>query len=168
MLHAGDAERGGVSQRAFYGLQALLMRERRLDLGDEIHGRVFQRTGGIALSVANDDSAGRIRSLGGDAGQTQRDRVGQGHMAVIAAHETQACRESQESISSLVGICAGVPFGFIPVAAGNPLALWRRLGALRDTASEFLRAGGVIELHAVEREPAIDKMHMRVVEARQQ
>ena len=71
VLHAGDAERGGMSQGAFDRPQTRVVRKRRRDLVDVIHGGVFQRAGGIALRVAHDDAAGRVRSLRGDAGQPQ-------------------------------------------------------------------------------------------------
>ncbi len=87
MLHTGDTKRGGVRQGTFYCLQPLLVREGRRDPVHVIHGRVFERSGGIPLRIANDDPARRIWSIGCNARQPQRDRVGQGHMAVVAAHE---------------------------------------------------------------------------------
>ena len=110
---------------------------------------------------------GRIGSLSGDAGQTQRYGVGQSHVAVIAADKHRRV-SGAGSMSSLVGISAG----FHLVSSQSPPGIHSpfrcRLGALCDPASEFLRAGDVIELNAVQRHSAVDKMDMRIVEARQQ
>jgi hypothetical protein len=41
MLHTGDAKRSSVSESAFYSFHSLIMRERRDDFIDQIHGRIF-------------------------------------------------------------------------------------------------------------------------------
>ena len=157
-----------MSQGAFDCPQPLVVRKRRRDLVDVVHGGVFQRAGGIALSVVNDDAAGRIWSLGGDACQPQGDRVGQGHVAVVAAHEIRAYPGVSGSINSLVGMADGVHLvsSQSPPVTHSPFGVFFACSPMRRANS--CGAGGVIELHAVERQAAVDKMHVGVVEARQQ
>ena len=166
VLHAGDAERSGVRQGAFHRLHPLIVRERRRDLVDIVHGGVFERAGGIALCVANDDTAGRIWSFGGYACQAQRGRVRQSHVAVVAHHKYGSVG-SKRVDQFLGGHPRGSPLGLVPVSAGDPLTLRRTPGALPNAPRKFLGTGGVVELYLVERQSAVDKMHVGVVKARQ-
>ena len=152
VLHAGDAERRGVGQGALHRLQPLLVRQRRNDFVDVVHGGVFQRAGWIALRVAHDHAAGRVRSLRRDAGQSQGDGVRQGHVAVVAGHEHGRISSVTGSINSFVGILGGLhlvssqspprihsPFGVFlarsPIRAQIPRHWWRRSTAPRQAAS---------------------------------
>src|SRR2546425_10395535 len=63
VLHAGDAERGGMSQSAFHSRYTLLVCDRRDDFVDQVLGRVFLCASRISLRVADDDSSGRIGGL---------------------------------------------------------------------------------------------------------
>ena len=57
------------------------------DAIDALHGGVFEHAGGFAGGVAHDGAAGRIGGVAGDAGELQRQGVGQGHVAVQAIDE---------------------------------------------------------------------------------
>ena len=167
VLHAGDPKRGRMSQGPFDCPQALIMRKWRRDLVDVVHGGVFQRAGGVAVRIVHNDAAGRVRGLGSNACQPEGDGVGQSHVAVVATHKDgpiQADRIDQ----FLAGHGGGSPFRFVPVATGYPFALGRLLYLFANSTGKFRGAGGVIQLHAVERQAAIDKMHVGVVEAREQ
>ena len=95
------------------------------------------------------------------------DRVRQGHVAVVAADKYRRVRGQR--IDQFLGRHGGGrPFGFIPVAADDPFALGCLLGLFANAAGKFRGAGGVVQLHAVERQAAVDEMHVRVVEAGQQ
>ena len=143
------------------------MRKRWRDLVHIVHGGIFQCSGGIALRVAHDDATGRVRSLGGDSCQSQHDRIGQSHVPVIATHKYGRVRGDR--IDQFLGGHLGRgPFGFIPVAARDPLPFWCLLRCSPMRRANSCGAGGVVELHAVERPSAVNKMHMRVVKAWQQ
>ena len=60
------------------------------------------------------------------------------------------------------------PLGLVPIAAEQPFSLGGFRGTLTNAADEFLRAGGVIELHIVELRSTIHEVHVSVVESRQQ
>src|SRR5262245_42719934 len=62
----------------------------------------------------------------------------------------------------------GTPLRLIPVPAEHPCAL-RSLCCLRCYPTpEFLRGGGVVQLHFGERRTAVGEVHVRVIEAGQQ
>ena len=63
------------------------------------------------------------------------------------------------------GSCGGFHFSSSqsPPRIHSPLG--RVAGALADAAREFLRRIGVLELHVVELQAAVEEMHVRVVEA---
>src|SRR5205809_7285833 len=88
-------------------------------------------------------------------------------MAVIAAHKDRRfwCDWIDQFFRRQLG---GSPLGFIPVAAHDPFAFRRLLGAFADAAGAFLRARGIVQLHGVKREASVDEMYMRVVEAREE
>src|SRR5438552_17045114 len=88
-------------------------------------------------------------------------------MAVIAAHKDRRfwCDWIDQFFRRQLG---GSPFGFIPVASHDPFAFRRLLGAFADAAGEFFWAGGIVQLHRVESEASVDKMHMRTAKRGQE
>jgi RNA polymerase sigma factor (TIGR02999 family) len=88
------AKRGGANVTLVLDDSVDVPDKREIDLSalDEalnalakLDGRVFQRSCGIALCVANDCAAGRIWSVRSDARQPQSERIGEAHVSVIAA-----------------------------------------------------------------------------------
>ncbi len=55
------------------------------DLENQVLRGIFQGARGIALSVADDDTSGRIRSLRSNSSKLQCQRVDQDHVTVIAS-----------------------------------------------------------------------------------
>ena len=143
------------------------MRKWRRDFVDVVHGGVFQRAGGIALSIVHDNAAGRVGRLGRDACQPKRDRVGQCHVAVVTETNTGVSGVSG-SIKSLVGMAAGVHLvsSQSPLVTHSPLGVFLACSPMRRANSAALVAS--LSSHAVERKAAIDKVDVGVIEARQQ
>ena len=130
----------------FTACRRCIVGQRRQDLENVVHGSVFKRASGIALRVANDDSARRIRSLRGNAGQAQCDGIGQAHVAVIRLTNT-GVSGAEGSISSLVGMLAGVHLvsSQSPPVTHSPLGVFFARSAMRRQIPRC--AGGVVQLH---------------------
>ena len=60
VLHAGHTDRCGMCKRAFHGMTALVVAQRRDHFIDKVGRRVFQSASGIAFRIAHDDSTGRL------------------------------------------------------------------------------------------------------------
>src|SRR5687768_8819562 len=55
----------------------------------------------------------------------------------------------------------------IPIAAGDPSALWKLRGEIADAISKFLRCVRVTQVHGRQLKTPTQEMHMRIVEAGQ-
>ena len=139
MLHAGDAERRGVSHGAHHDPHSLVVGQGRNRLVHQIRSRVLQRSGWISLCVAHDRPAGRILRLRRDPA-TATPRNLPRPCARRSASRTRDCPASVASMSCFVGMFGGVhlvssqfpprihsPFGVTfarsPISRANSCAL---------------------------------------------
>ncbi len=167
VLHAGDAQRGGVIQGAFDGAQALLVRHGRNDFANVLLRRVFEDSGGIALRVAHDDAAGDIRRLGRDSGELHGQGVGQRHVSIMTVDENRRVRtDGVECVFR--GELGRSPQSFIPIASQYPFPFWGFLYLRGDAFDEFLLGTRVAQLHLVKLRATVDKVHVGVVESGKQ
>ncbi len=126
--------------------------------------RVLQDPGRISLHVAHDDAARRVRRRRSDAGQAERDRVGQRHVLVVAGDEDGRVRRHAVHQRAGRERRAG-PTLLVPVAPEDPLALRGALRALANPADEFFRCRGVLQVDAVKLCASGHQVDVRVVEA---
>ena len=167
ILHAGDTERRGVPRGPFDGVAALGVSRLWDNFEYEIGGGIHQCASGTALRVVDDHAPVRVGSLRRDASRLQRQRVDQNHVSVVTANRHG--RSGSHRINQLFGgELRRAPFCFVPVAAEEPLAFRSLRGALRDAASKFLRAGGVVQLYVVELRAARHEVDVGIVETGQE
>ena len=119
------------------------------------------------MRIAHDYATGNIRRLGGDACQLHGQRVGQRHVAIVAIDKNRIIR--RDRIHHVFGRKLGIgPFGLVPVSTQNPFTFGSLARLLANAAHVFFWSGGIVELYLVELRSAVDKVHVRIVEPRQQ
>ena len=133
VLNGGDAVRECIVDGEQESLAARVGIGWRNVRRDEIEGRAFANdTGGVAIGVTVDLSAGRIARSVGDVGGAKSGGVGNGDVAVGALEESGMAAGDGVEI-----MCRGErftgPLGVVPAAAEDPLTGGQRCGV----AAEF-------------------------------
>ena len=150
--------------RASSGQEAA-RRKRRHRAGDDVHGRVLQKSREAAARVADDSAARRRREVFVYAGTAQRLGVRERHVAVQAFDEHGRIRRSVIQQGSRWQ-AATRPRLVIPVAAGDPLARCDSRGVIGDPADHVPLVDGRPEVDPDELFRPGNEMHVCVVEAR--
>ena len=142
----------------------LLLGRLRQDREDEVHGVVFEDAGGLALRVADDLAPFGCRGLPVDAGELEREGVGQRHVTVEAGDEDRVV--GAHAVDPLFAWQLASPGFVIPVAVQDPTTC--RLGRREfgDAPGEEPRRRCVAQLDAGEGRSAFQKVHVVVDEAR--
>ncbi len=155
---------GGFAHGGFHGAVLLLGRERRHDADDEGGCGVFEDAGGVAVTVALDLAAGRVLRVAVDAREFERQRVGQGHVAVDAPEEGGMI--AGDAVNELmVGQRGGIPVLMVPDAVVNPRAGGKGFGEVGDALPELSLALCIAGLHGNERFAATEEVHVGIVES---
>ncbi len=164
ILNAGDSVFGGVAHGGSDGARNFIFRRRGNDAIDCVHGGIFEDAGGFAVGVADDGAAGRIGRVTCDAGELERDGVGERHVPVEPVDEDRVV--ARGFVDQLAGWKAGgSPVFVVPVAAENPAALRKRRGKFADALAELRFTFRIAQLNAGDMRAAGVEVDMSIVKS---
>jgi hypothetical protein len=141
VVRAGEADAGHPLQRLIQHRAAFLLGRLRQDFFHQPLGGIDQHAGRVAVGVAHDLAAGRIRGLVGDAGQRQRAGVGPAGVAVDALEPGRAIGD--DAVEFLRGReAAQLPVLLVPAAPAHPRAARVRARVGLDPLQGLRQRGG--------------------------
>src|SRR6185369_6427510 len=129
-------------------------------------GGIFEQSGGLAVRIAHDHAAGGILALASDPRKLQRERVRQGHVAVIAVEEYRSRRRNCVD-PIFAGKLDGRELLIVPVAAQQPLAFRSARNVLGNFLDESFFRSSALEVDLFKSRATRDEVHMGIVEAGQ-
>jgi hypothetical protein len=144
----------------------VLLAHGRDDAIDQHHRALLKRPDGLAPAVAFDASVGRIRGVAGDAGQLERARV-RPRAVVIPVHEERR-PVGHDRVQLLPGRNAAVEQVQRPAGAEDPRRLGMRPRVRADDPVVVVPGVALGEIHAQPVQAAGRRVHVRVLERRQQ
>ena len=130
---------------------------------DQVHRRILQDSGRVAILVAHDHAAGHVGRVAVDPGQFQRQRIERQHVQVQPLHRDRGIGRHRVHPAA-IGQFAAPQFS-VPTAALQPLAGFQRLGRLADDAGKFLRALRLAQIGLAQQIGAGEEMGVGVGEA---
>ena len=165
VLHRGDAHPRRLGERRGERRVVLRVREGR-DLGaHQRHGGVLEDAGRLAgRRVADDLAPGRVGGLLGDAGERQRARVGEAHVAVEPVEEDRHVAGGGVDPVAAGERRAG-PDLVVPGAEVEPAPRRHLRGRRADPSRELLGRRRVAQVETEQREAAGDEVGVGVDEA---
>ena len=147
-------------------MAALFHRWRRNFGIDQARGGVFfEQAGRLACAwIATNPAGGRIGSIFRDASSFQRERIGDGHVAVHSGEDHGILgRDCVEIFASWVALIG--PERLIPSEAGDPFAGFVIFQAFADALLELSERADAGKTDRQSRHGGLADVHVRVVES---
>ncbi len=166
VLPRGDAQCVQVTLPDQQPLNLLLERRARDQPADEVHRPFVERPAGGAVGVALDAAVGGVGRAGVHARELERPRVDPGAVVVAVVDEHRAVGD--ELVQDVLGRGAAGEHVHRPPAPEDPLGARVRPRVRRDQGSVLLQAVRLGQVDPQPVEPRGRRVHVRILEAREQ